>query len=355
VLGLLQLSLRKQQTLFDAADADASQSVQELFGVDGLVTEAMSDLIRSGAMAMSLLDEEVAALHAHSNKAGNLARFRKAKFLFDESRLLDLVGQLRGQCAVLTTLQVTLDLSTLPADVRRKMRRHRQDVRSVYAESETASLGYGRRGEAPKYVADAESILSEETGTIPGSVQFDFDGQLKASGPYRNMRSRSPLAVQSSPGLAAVLAGDLAGVVRVLQDGLDPNTVDTGGLTLMRRCADVTTTEVPRIVSALVSHGADLDAHRPNTGPTPLRFAVMRDNLRVVKVLVGLGAEVTVADRIGQQAIHVAVQLPDPAVATCLLIAEAGGKVDVAVLATMLDEQDPLPDKDCTLLHFASG
>lgn len=90
--GLLQFPLRSQQTLFDAAAADASQSVRDLFSVDGLVTEAMSDLIRSGAMTRSLLDKQVAALREHGSKAGNLTRFGKAKFLFDESRLLDLVG-----------------------------------------------------------------------------------------------------------------------------------------------------------------------------------------------------------------------------------------------------------------------
>lgn len=100
---------------------------------------------------------------------------------------------------------MTLDRSASPADVKQEMRRHRRDVRSVYAEPGTAWLGYGRRNAAPKDVADAESILGEETGTILSSVQFDFDGQLKATGPYRNIRSRSqsPRAVQPSPVLAA--------------------------------------------------------------------------------------------------------------------------------------------------------
>lgn len=56
-------------------------------------------------------------------------------------------------------------------------------------------------------------------------------------------------AVQSFPALAAALASDLAGVMRVLQGGMDPNMADTGGLTLLHRCADVTTPEFSRIVS----------------------------------------------------------------------------------------------------------
>src|SRR5437667_422264 len=65
-----------------------------------------------------------------------------------------------------------------------------------------------------------------------------------------------------------------------------------------------------RVASMLVLHGADIAAHRPGTGHgmTALRLDAGCGNLSVVKALLGMGADPSVMDRRGVQAIHAAVQ-----------------------------------------------
>lgn len=112
----------------------------------------------------------------------------------------------------------------------------------------------------------------------------------------------------------AAMDWDDAGVLALLESGVDPNAADSHGRTALHAvcfdadpdsgelsaegsglCADV------RIIDALVRHGADVNA-RDSTGQTPLFDALRGDgpNLRAARALIDRGALVDAVDHAGR-------------------------------------------------------
>ena len=99
--------MREQQKL-TGAESSLQSSYLELFGDDGMVTEALNDIICSCSMGIADLTCEIAAIQRHTNSNGALNSVGRAGFVFDESRLKDLAQSLRGQSGALNTLQTVL-------------------------------------------------------------------------------------------------------------------------------------------------------------------------------------------------------------------------------------------------------
>jgi len=205
------------------------------------------------------------------------------------------------------------------------------------------------------------------------SRKFDFDEEVMASPVYlrsRNLNSNAGRASQPpwSPGspeapdssksrlFAAIRSGNYQAVKLLLRHGGDANQVDSGGLTPLHRCSYlVSNTIAPRIAALLVRHGADIDSHRLGSGVTPLCCAAQRGNLTMVKTLVGMGANLTIAGPLGSQAIHAAVQFDHCEVVEYLLdeASERDASL-VLVAASHFDEQALKRDNSCNLLHSAA-
>lgn len=163
---------------------------------------------------------------------------------------------------------------------------------------------------------------------------------------------------------AAVQNVDLQTASLLLRQGGNANQTDGSGMTPLQQWASIPGHDSARLVSMLVLHGADVDAHHPGTGMTPLRLAAKFGNILVVKALAGLGADLSVRGRLSAQAVHTAVQFGHCDVVEYLIdeATRARGEQDadnrenaIGILATMWDDNKLTRENDCTLLHFAAA
>ncbi|TGL92752.1 ankyrin repeat domain-containing protein [Leptospira barantonii] len=94
---------------------------------------------------------------------------------------------------------------------------------------------------------------------------------------------------------SAVSSGSFEKVKFLLEQGADPNTVDIkdGESPLIRACinSDKEQDQILKIVSALISAGADVNVHETWTGRSSLMWAVRQGNLEVAKLLAKAGAD----------------------------------------------------------------
>ncbi|KAK3386149.1 ankyrin repeat-containing domain protein [Podospora didyma] len=326
----------------------------------GSVAEILQGSIRACFMTMSELNDEIAEIQRHTSEDGTLRSRGKTSYVLNEGRIIQLTDLLRGQSGVLNVLQTSLQRKTL-VEMEKMMRGHCQEARRVYAQSEGSWLKRNASSRVPRTLREAESILNADVATIASSAEFAFDHVAVNSTAYRNamnraLRVRDP---ERPPDLfEAVKSMNTDTVSLLLQQGEDPNQTDKAGMTPLQRCAPLVGPQAPRLVSTLVMHGADVDAHRLGTGLTPLRLAAKSGNLAVVKALIGLGADPQVSDRLSAQAIHAAVQFGHCDIVEYLIRETSsveGGSGGVQVVASMFDDKDMVRDSDCTLLHFAAA
>ncbi|KAH8896609.1 ankyrin [Thozetella sp. PMI_491] len=372
-LALLRPTISAHRVDFESGARD--NSATPLFGKHGVVTYAINDLICSSTMTLSELNDEIASIRRNIRSNGRLDLRGKAKYVLDETRIQELATLIRGQSLALTNLQTALQ-----SESRREMREilldKKHDSYSVYKQSKKSWRRHNQHQRAPKNLAEAGSLLpgsdSISLSSNVTSTRFDFDDEIVNSDVYRNaMRNRmarndtsvmlrqtseSPSVVKLYPLdlVSAVKRGDLDAVAKLLDDGEDPNVPDKSGLTPLHRCAESKSEFVGRIATRLASHGANIDFHHQNSGMTPLRYAVQRGNLQLVKALVGLGADLSIKGKLDQQAIHVAVQFNHPDIALVLLEEGARQGVKADVLAAFWDDEGERRVSGCNLLHFTA-
>jgi len=101
-LSCCQTTMHEQQKL-TGAESSLQPSYLELIGDDGMVTEALNDIICSCSMGIADLTCEIAAIQRNTNSNGALNSVGRAGFVFDESRLKDLAQSFRGQSGALNT------------------------------------------------------------------------------------------------------------------------------------------------------------------------------------------------------------------------------------------------------------
>ncbi|XP_030531110.1 ankyrin repeat domain-containing protein EMB506, chloroplastic [Rhodamnia argentea] len=112
------------------------------------------------------------------------------------------------------------------------------------------------------------------------------------------------------------LAGQIPFMDKLLENGLDIDTVDEYGLTALHR-AIIGKKEA--VISHLLRKGADPRA-RDQDGATPLHYAVQVSAMQTVKLLIKYKADVNVADNEGWTPLHISMQSRSRDIAKILLV-----------------------------------
>jgi len=102
---------------------------------------------------------------------------------------------------------------------------------------------------------------------------------------------------------AAVRAGNLAEVQRLVKEGTPVDVRDTLGSTPLLDAAWAGENE---IAAFLIEHGADVNARHSEAGSTPLQYAVLTGRASMARLLLKAGARVVGEYRDGQSLLHVA-------------------------------------------------
>lgn len=162
----------------------------------------------------------------------------------------------------------------------------------------------------------------------------------------RNSDARQTSAFQDSaanrlPGTpgellhAAVRAGDLKRLQRLLASGIDANARDALGNPALFDAAWIGNTEV---LGVLLDHGADVNARNEDTAGTSLWYAVHADHANAVNLLVARGARLDLRYASGQTILHLACARGDPQIVKLLLAAHADLAATDQTSNTPLDE-----------------
>nr|XP_056704944.1 cyclin-dependent kinase 4 inhibitor B-like [Euleptes europaea] len=101
---------------------------------------------------------------------------------------------------------------------------------------------------------------------------------------------------------SAAAAGDLAGVRRLLQEGADPNALNSYGRTPIQ----VVMMGSPKVAELLLQEGADPNRPDPSTGALPAHDAARQGFLETLLVLGAGGARLDAPDASGRLPVHLA-------------------------------------------------
>jgi ankyrin repeat protein len=112
------------------------------------------------------------------------------------------------------------------------------------------------------------------------------------------MRRRGSIDMTTNKELfSAIFKNDFNTVSKMLESGTDPNSVDEDGFSLLMN-AILADTEDTRIVSLILSKGADVNYREPNKW-TALHFAARDQKIEAVKLLLDHGADVNAKEEFG--------------------------------------------------------
>ncbi|XP_050271327.1 ankyrin repeat domain-containing protein EMB506, chloroplastic isoform X2 [Quercus robur] len=119
-----------------------------------------------------------------------------------------------------------------------------------------------------------------------------------------------------SPLHTLALSGQIPFMDKLLENGLDIDTVDQDGLTALHK-AIIGKKEA--VISHLLRKGADPHV-KDQDGATPLHYAVQVGAIQTVKLLIKYKVDVNVADNEGWTPLHVAIQSRNRFIAKVLLV-----------------------------------
>ena len=162
------------------------------------------------------------------------------------------------------------------------------------AEAEASLIAAARAGDGAAVEAlldGAVDVNASETGGMTAlhwAVQrdaADVVGLLLDAGADATAPNRYGVA----PLTLAAMNGNAAIVGRLLADGADPNRRLADGETVLMTAAR---TGRPDVVQALLAAGADPNASEPARGQTALMWAAAENNVGAIRVLVANGADV---------------------------------------------------------------
>jgi hypothetical protein len=122
---------------------------------------------------------------------------------------------------------------------------------------------------------------------------------LKVGAEYRLEKFPSyPLGYGVTPLYIACSLANAAIAERLLVAGANPNALDQSGETLLSLA---TRAGVPDVVSALLNHGAKVDATMQAWASTALMVAIRENESAIVKILLDHGANVNARTTVGQK------------------------------------------------------
>ena len=106
--------------------------------------------------------------------------------------------------------------------------------------------------------------------------------------------------------IQAVQYGDIRNVKEFISGRTSPNTTDADGCSLLHWAA---INNRVSIALYLIERGADVNIQGGLLSETPLHWAIRKDFYRIVQLLLDHGASSSVKSNLGQDALHLAVQL----------------------------------------------
>ena len=190
---------------------------------------------------------------------------------------------------------------------RKRTRLGAQSISSIIGSSGTdSSIGPKRKtakpcpkSKAPCITEDKENRANQTTNSEADAHEAPPKKATKAQSSAKNKYGESALH-------QAVKKGDVSRVRSLLEAGADPNGVDNAGWAPLHDCLRdrPQTTEIVRL---LVQHGANINVQAED-GNTPLHDATKNMGDAIIKCLLDLGADHSIANKNGQTAVDIAPQ-----------------------------------------------
>ena len=133
----------------------------------------------------------------------------------------------------------------------------------------------------------------------------------------------------------AILSGDLERVRQEIAGGANINQPDQMGATPLHDVAWSGNLEIARF---LLDHGASVKARHAEGGSQPLAYACIKNDLRMVELLLSYGADLRAADNSGATPLHLAVDRGYQQLAALLIVRGSDVKVRDKAGSAPLDE-----------------
>ncbi|MEI2782146.1 MAG: ankyrin repeat domain-containing protein [Candidatus Competibacter sp.] len=171
------------------------------------------------------------------------------------------------------------------------------------ADSDRAGDGHHGRDGGVQPQAGSDHATDSDRASRSGGVGVRTGNFLEAP-VYSDQHSTAKDGAAESPLHAAVWAGDLDEVRRLVESGADVNWRDSIGETALFGAAAWGRVQAVRY---LLSVGARHDFHESN-GYTPLHWAAGHGDLETIRILVEAGANAAAPDKLGRLPVDVAHQ-----------------------------------------------
>ena len=295
VIGVILLFLRKRLAPLRAA----------------LVLAALAMMANLGALAGVigfLVHNDRLAAQAHAADAAALAGLEQAAQAGDVDRARTLLGDLR----VVTLLTGRSAVRMLNGVVDRKDRAMlAMLLEKCPSLSRSAS---GQKSAGPLHRAAAAGDIEAARLLIDTGFKVNQgDAAYKTPLAYATASGRTEMADflasrgalpedRAAKVLDAAANGDGATVRRLVQEGVDPNTSQGWGQTLLHYAAGAGDRETAEL---LLGKGSDVNA-RNQAGETPLHVAAHRNQAELIRLLMSKGADVDAKSRAGYTALDYA-------------------------------------------------
>lgn len=117
----------------------------------------------------------------------------------------------------------------------------------------------------------------------------------------KNQTEQDPKKVEEL--INAIKKDDLTQVETFLKQGVDPNTADSYGNTLLHIASD---SNDPKMLQLISSNGANPDL-KNKVGDTVIHHAARKKNVEALKILAPLSKDLNVLNQVGRSALHIAI------------------------------------------------
>ncbi|KAM5352791.1 hypothetical protein ACJ41O_005513 [Fusarium nematophilum] len=214
-LSQLQMHILKRQ---DLSQAWASRS-EVLMAFETALTGCM--------VVFSCLEAETRQLQLQTSKPTGLRVWTKLRFMWNQDRLKELLGALRGQQTSINFLLQVLEIDTL-SEIQKTVRNNRSSVQMPASEAQSL------RSRNPS-VRIASSIFDNENQRVslfemdavsaiaPSELDFEFDDMVLNSQAYRRAFARAQAEAEQQP---TIVEGDLIDLSEpALDDNADAETI----------------------------------------------------------------------------------------------------------------------------------
>ncbi|KAF2426170.1 hypothetical protein EJ08DRAFT_379081 [Tothia fuscella] len=205
--SVISASLSQLQNLF----TDTTSDVAARFRTRPELAAACDTALTGCMLLYTCLEDEVGLLNAAAQKPGGLDWTERAKIVWKEDEMVDLLEQIRGQEAALTLLLQGLQMESIP-DIRRLLRENRDTLDVIVANTDGLRNSYPSN-HVPDSIFDENRTALSVFGTmnsIVGEEEFSFDDMVINSNAYRRAMTLAQAQITHvSKTITAAIEGDL--------------------------------------------------------------------------------------------------------------------------------------------------